>query len=269
MIDIGVNLLHPQFDQDRCAVIDRARAAGVTGLLVTATDLAMSERAVTFCEARDLYCTAGVHPHDASRAPADLGERLTVLLDSHRVRAVGETGLDFNRNYSPPEVQRVVFHAQLRLASQSGLPVFVHDRDSAGEVHEALAGYMADLTGVVVHCFTGSAEDLDRYLRLGCHIGVTGWLNDERRGAGLRSLVDRIPLERLLIETDAPFLRPGDVPKEWLAQQAPAISRRRNEPALLPYIADRIAAIRQEDPETIRRVTADNARRLFRLPETF
>jgi TatD DNase family protein len=239
VIDIGVNLLHPQFDQDRCAVIDRARAAGVTGLLVTATDLAMSERAVTFCEARDLYCTAG------------------------------ETGLDFNRNYSPPEVQRVVFHAQLRLASQSGLPVFVHDRDSAGEVHEALAGYMADLTGVVVHCFTGSAEDLDRYLRLGCHIGVTGWLNDERRGAGLRSLVDRIPLERLLIETDAPFLRPGDVPKEWLAQQAPAISRRRNEPALLPYIADRIAAIRQEDPETIRRVTADNARRLFRLPETF
>jgi len=132
MIDIGVNLLHPQFESDRVAVLERAKAAGVTELMVTATDLPMSRTAIAFCEDHDLYCTAGVHPHDAKDAPENLSAELVDLSRSDRVKAIGETGLDFNRNFSPPDVQRTVFETQLRTAIEVQLPVFVHDRDSEG-----------------------------------------------------------------------------------------------------------------------------------------
>jgi TatD DNase family protein len=266
VIDIGVNLLHPQFDDDREAVLARARAAGVHQLLVTATDLTMAARAVDWCEAHDLYCTAGVHPHDAKDAPADLAERLADLARSPRVKAIGETGLDFFRNFSPPSTQHRVFDVHLQAAGKLGLPAFVHDRDSDGAVYAALRRHRDRLPGVVVHCFTGTADDLSRYLALDCHIGITGWVCDERRGQELRALVPLIPLERLLIETDAPFLLPHDTPRTWHAEHAPGASRRRNEPALLPLVAARIARERRVSTETIVRETAANARRLFDLP---
>jgi TatD DNase family protein len=269
MIDIGANLLHPQFDADREAVIERARAAGVNRMLVTATDLSMAEAAIRLCnDEADLFCTAGIHPHDAKDAPVDpeaLGEQLRRLARAPAVRAIGETGLDFNRNFSPPEMQRRVFDTQLALAGELGLPVFVHDRDSGGAVYESLARHAANLSGMVVHCFTGSRQDLDRYLALGCAIGITGWICDNKRGASLRELVGRIPLDRLLIETDAPFLLPRNAPRNWQKTNAPGASSRRNEPALLSFVAAGIAEATGTPAAEIIAASSHNARQLFRM----
>ena len=269
MFDIGANLLHPQFDADRAAVLERARAAGVTRMLVTATDLAMAEDAIAMCrQEADLFCTAGVHPHDAKDAPEDqaaLAERISQLAEDPSVRAVGETGLDFNRNFSPPDVQRRVFETQLTVAGELELPVFVHDRDSDGAVYEALARHASRLAGMVVHCFTGGSEDLDRYLALGCAIGITGWISDRKRGGALRELVGRIPLDRLLIETDAPFLLPQNAPRNWQKTQAPGASSRRNEPALLPFVADAIAEATGMPAAEVIAASSRNAKRLFRI----
>ncbi|MGD8832383.1 MAG: TatD family hydrolase [Pseudomonadales bacterium] len=266
MIDIGVNLLHPQFDPDRTAVVDRARAAGVTGMLVTATDLTTAEAAIDLCARTDLYCTAGVHPHEAKDAPADLSERLLELAGNDRVRAIGETGLDFHRSFSPHEIQRRLFDVQLEVASTCGLPVFVHDRDTGGAVFDELRPRAARLAGVVVHCFTGTSEDLERYLDLGCFIGITGWVTEKRRGVELREVIRDLPLEKLLIETDAPFLLPHNVPGGWREANAPGTRRRRNEPALLPWVAAGVAEAMSVSVEDVIRHSGDNARRLFGLP---
>lgn len=266
MIDIGANLLHPQFDDDRDAVLDRARLAGVETLLVTSTDLATAERAIGFCRLRGLFCTAGVHPHDAKDAPTDLAQHLLSLAAHPEVRAIGETGLDYNRNFSPPDVQRQIFALQLEVAVSTGLAVFVHDRDSNGEVHRMLAPLAPRLAGVVVHCFTGTAQDLDNYLSAGFSIGVTGWVCDPRRGAPLASLVPRIPGDRLLVETDAPFLLPPMGADSWPPAGVSSRHKRRNEPMLLPRIVTRLAELRDEDPGTLAATTAANARHLFGLP---
>lgn len=271
MIDIGVNLLHPQFDPDRQAVINRAATSGITGMLITATDLDTTRAAINFCEAHPgsspvLASTAGVHPHyakDAKDAEEDLTETLRELAHSPHVRAIGETGLDFNRNYSPPDIQLRVFEQQLCLAADLALPVFVHDRDSDGAVFQALKKHAHQLPNMVVHCFTGTASELNHYLDLGCAIGITGWICDQRRGGSLREMVDAIPLDRLLIETDAPFLMPQNVPKDWQKVNAPGASRRRNEPALLPWVASAVAEATGTPLVDIIEATRSNAARIF------
>lgn len=268
MIDIGVNLLHPQFEGDRELVVDRAAAVGITGMLLTATDLQTAAATIDFCasserQAIQMRTTAGVHPHDAKDAPENLADLLRTLAGSPEVRAIGETGLDFNRNFSPPDLQISVFETQLRLAADLALPVFAHDRDSDGQVYRLLKKYAHLLPGMVVHCFTGSAADLDRYLDLGCAIGITGWVCDRRRGETLRGIVSRIPLDRLMIETDAPFLLPQNAPPDWYQHNAGI--RRRNEPALLPWVAAGIAEATGRLLQEIREGTAANARRLFGL----
>lgn len=271
MIDIGVNLLHPQFDDDRYDVVARARASGVTSMLITSTDLESTKSAIAFAQTHDLFCTAGIHPHDAKDVPADYIDELTKLAASPTVKAIGETGLDFNRNFSPPDRQRRIFEAQLAVAASLKLPVFVHDRDSGDEVFQQLDEFADSLPGVVVHCFTGTRIDLHRYLNAGYYIGVTGWVCDEKRGGELRALVREIPLERLLIETDAPFLLPkGQLPDGFASWPPEGVSKRhkrRNEPALLSMVAGRIAALKGISLEEVARITAANARLLFRLPE--
>lgn len=263
MIDIGVNLLHPQFDPDRRAVIERSRLAGVTEMIVTGTDLEMSSAAVHLCRqpGAALCCTAGIHPHDAGSAPSGWREDLRVLAREAPVVAIGETGLDFNRNFSPPQIQETVFRDQLTLAAELDLPIFVHERDASGAVLQALHdvlghGGCASL-GVVVHCFTGDRAALDAYLELGCHIGITGWVCDRRRGVELRALVPQIPLDRLLAETDAPFLRPHNAPADDHG--------RRNEPALLPWVIATLAEQLELPHTRIAEETSTNAQRLFRL----
>jgi TatD DNase family protein len=271
LIDIGVNLLHQQFEDDRDEVVARASASGISSMLIISTDLESTQDAIAFARSHDLFCTAGIHPHDAKEAPADYISDLTELAASPEVKAIGETGLDFNRNFSPPECQRQVFDAQIRVAASLRLPVFVHDRDSNGEVYRQLTEFTDSLPGVVVHCFTGSRLDLHRYLDAGYYIGVTGWVCDVKRGGELRELVREIPLDRLLIETDAPFLLPKDSLPEGIAGWPPeGVSKRhkrRNEPALLPLVAARIAELKGTSLKAVADATAANARLLFRLPE--
>ncbi|MEM8766712.1 MAG: TatD family hydrolase, partial [Pseudomonadota bacterium] len=151
------------------------------------------------------------------------------------------------------------------IAAEVGLPVFVHDRDSNGEVAETLKRYRSRLSGAVVHCFTGTAQDLKALLDLDCYIGITGWVTEKKRGAGLRDIIGALPLERLLIETDAPFLLPRNLPKGWHAEHAPGISSRRNEPALLSYVAAGVADAMDLSVEAVVEASSANARRLFGL----
>jgi TatD DNase family protein len=258
MIDIGANLTDDAFARDLYAVLERAVASGVESIIVTGTSVASSAAAIDLCgrHAR-LRCTVGVHPHAAgSVAPTWLDE-LARLCRSPHVCAVGETGLDFNRNFSAPVDQHVVFDSQLVLAARLALPVFVHDRDSGDAVGEHLARHRAGLRDVVVHCFTGNAAQLRTYLDLDCHIGITGWICDERRGAELNALAERIPDDRLLIETDAPYLLPRSM--------TPRANTRRNEPANLIWIARRLAEVRGQSIEHVTRITTANARRVFAL----
>jgi len=270
LTDIGVNLLHPQFQTDRAEVIERARLAGVTRMLVTATNLDETEAAIELCEncGAGLWCTAGVHPHDAKAVGHGWQARLRQLVRHPKVKAVGETGLDFYRNFSPAERQIEVFRSQLEIAGEIGKPVFVHDRDSAGCVGELLNEHAGRLPGVVVHCFTGNRQDLLSYLDAGYHIGVTGWVCDKRRGEALRELVPLIPLERLLIESDAPFLRPHNAPQtEGRQQENPEATKRRNEPALLGYVVEQLAQLYGSGVDDIAEACSSNAARLFQLAD--
>ncbi len=263
MIDIGANLTSPAFDADRPEVIARARAAGVRGIVVTGTDLSSSAAAADLADAEEgMWSTAGVHPHAAKSATPGWLDAITVLAARDPVVAVGETGLDFHRNYSPPDTQRAVFAEQIRLAARLDLPLFVHDRDSGGETARLLDAHGAVPEQVVIHCFTGSRADLDTWLDAGYYVGITGWICDERRGGELQTLAPLIPDDRLLIETDAPYLLPRTMPKR--GPEAPVRSRR-NEPGFLPWVAREVARCRETEPQEIAALTARNAERLFRL----
>jgi TatD DNase family protein len=263
LIDIGANLANRAFDADRAEVVERANAAGLTHIVITATSIAETHAALDLCERWPdlLTCTAGIHPHDAARAPAGWQRDLADIAQRPHVRAIGETGLDFNRNYSPRGDQLAVFRAQIELALELGKPLFVHDRDTAGATAALLEEYRPALSaaglGVVVHCFTGSAQDLACYLEAGYYIGITGWVCDERRGQTLQQLVPQIPDDRLMIETDAPYLTPRTLPGRQ--------RQRRNEPANLVWVARTLADLRNQPVADIAQVTAANAARFFAL----
>ncbi len=260
LIDIGVNLTHRPFDADRDAVLDRASRAGVVHQVLTGTSLAASRQALALAEAHPdrLTATAGVHPHGARLFDDATLSALRVLTERSAVVAVGECGLDFNRDFSPRPDQERAFEAQLELAAAVGLPVFLHERDAHERFIAILRGHRDRLVGGVVHCFTGSAEALHAYLDLGLHIGITGWVCDERRGRELRGLVGRIPPERLMIETDAPFLSPR---RAATGERLP----RRNEPAFLPHVAAAVARCTGQSVAEIAERTTATATAFFGL----
>jgi len=228
-------------------------------MVVTGADLPGSREAAALAAAAPtrLWSTAGVHPHHATQFDAATRDELLGLLRQPQVVAVGECGLDYFRNYAPHEDQRRAFIAQLGLAVQADKPVFLHQREAHADFHAILRDYRRALPGCVVHCFTDTAAALDDYLALDCHIGITGWICDERRGAGLKPLMRSIPAERLMIETDAPYLLPRDLPEK------PA--SRRNEPAFLPHVARTIAAARGEPVEVLAASSTRVARQFFGL----
>ena len=205
-----------------------------------------------------LFATAGVHPHHATELTPELLAELDLLARAPEVVAVGECGLDYYRNYSPHEAQRRAFHGQLELAAHLGKPVFLHQRDAHEDFLAILREHWRELAGGVAHCFTGGDAELDSYLDLGLAIGITGWICDERRGRHLLELVARIPSDRLLLETDGPYLLPRDLD--------PKPASRRNEPAYLPHIAAVIAGARGEPVQALARTSTEAARRLFGLP---
>jgi TatD DNase family protein len=261
LIDIGANLTHDSFDGDRDAVLARAAAKGVARVIVTGTSVTSSVQAAALCDAYPgtLHATAGVHPHHAAEFDAHTAAALRSLLAAPKLVAVGECGLDFFRDYSPRDAQRRAFAAQLELAAEVRKPVFLHQRDAHEEFVAVLEPMRRSLVGGVAHCFTGGPHELDAYLKLDLHIGVTGWVCDERRGAELRAAVPLIPLDRLLIETDAPYLLPRDLDAKP--------RHRRNEPHFLTHVLERVAALRDQPMEAVASATTANAERLFGLAD--
>jgi TatD DNase family protein len=260
-IDICVNLTHESFKRDRPEVIRRAEEAGVRWLLVTGSDETESRRCIELAEQypERMRATLGVHPHHASQW---CDRTAYAFADDARhplVVAMGEMGLDHYRNHSTPAAQRHAFEAQLELAADLRMPVFLHEREASREFGDILQRYRDRLPAAVVHCFTSDSAALDRYLEMDCHIGVTGWVCDERRGQDLQELVPRIPDDRLLLETDAPYLLPRTLPKGLP-------HGRRNEPAFLPHIGDHVARLREVGPDTLARQTSSNARAFYSLP---
>ncbi len=259
LIDIGANLSHESFSHDLDAVLDRARAAGVGHIVLTGTSLQSSEQALQMARGNSSYLssTAGLHPHEAADFSVLTEQALEELAQAPEVRAIGETGLDFNRNYSPPAAQEAAFHAQLAIAVTTGKPAFLHQRDAHKRFLPILKEYRDKLSRAVVHCFTGSREELYDYLDLDLYIGITGWICDERRGTGLHPLVREIPEQRLMLETDAPYLLPRSI--------RPKPASRRNEPANLRYVLAMVAECAGTDTESMAARTTNNAKDFFGL----
>jgi TatD DNase family protein len=261
LIDIGSNLTHESFAADREFVIARALHAGVYRQIVTGADVQSSAQAATLAGAHPfLWSTAGIHPHHAEAFGPHARGALLDLIKSPRVVAVGECGLDYFRNLSPPQAQRSAFIAQLEIAAETGKPVFLHQRDAHADFVAILRDFRGQLAGGVAHCFTGGKAELADYLSLGLHVGITGWACDEGRGIELREAVPAIPLDRLLIETDAPYLLPRDM--------LPRPKSRRNEPSFLPHIAAAVARLRGEPLEVVAAASTRNAIALFALTDS-
>jgi len=260
LVDIGINLAHNSYDADRAEVIERARAAGVAHMIVTGSSIVSTRRAIELAhEYPDvLRATAGVHPHHASEFTPQQRAELEVLLQQAQVCAAGECGLDYFRNFSPRIDQQRAFREQLELAANLRRSVFLHQRDAHADFVSILRDYLPRLPAAVAHCFTGTGAELDEYLTLGLYIGITGWINDERRGQQLQELVTRIPAERLMLETDGPYLLPRDL--------SPRPATRRNEPMYLPHILATVARLRNESAQVLARQTTDNARAFFGWP---
>jgi TatD DNase family protein len=255
--DAGVNLTNKRLLKALPEVMEAAEKAGVTRQLIIATSLEETREAIKLCEQypQQLLMTAGIHPHDAGDAPEGFADELRALAEHEAVVAIGECGLDFNRNYSPQDTQEQVFVAQIKLANELNLPLYLHERDAIDKQIELLNRYCDDDTTCLTHCFTGGPAELERYLERGHWFGVTGWICDERRNSELLAALPSIPLERLVLETDAPFLLPrGIKPRPKM-----------NEPKYLPVIGTAVAEALDISAEALAEQTTDNTKRLFNL----
>jgi TatD DNase family protein len=255
--DIGVNLPNGRVAIE--SIIARASAAGVNSIMLTGTSVSESQKALDLCllYANSLYSTAGVHPHYAQDVSADFIEQLRLIANHNQVVAIGECGLDFNRNFSSKAEQLKVFEQQLALAVDCKKPVFLHERDAFAEQIHLLTKYRSKLVGGVVHCFTGNLEQMQAYLALDLYIGVTGWVCDSKRGQDLQEAVKHLPLDRLLLETDSPYLRPKGLPNNR------KLDRGSNEPAYLPFIAEQLANIMERELGVVQAHSVANSRNLF------
>lgn len=260
LIDIGANLAHDSFDDDRDEVLQRAAAAGVARIIITGSSDDSNARAAALAETSDgkLFSTAGVHPHHASDYTDESDALIRSLVAKDAVVAVGECGLDYFRNFSPRDAQLDAFRRQLQIAKETGLPVFLHQRDAHDDFIDVLEPSLPGLSRAVAHCFTGEHESLREYIELGLYIGITGWICDERRGKHLHDIVSVVPDDRLLIETDAPYLLPRTI--------KPRPKTRRNEPAYLPEVLRVVAEARGQSVDHVAQITTENAARFFGLP---
>lgn len=255
--DIGVNLFSCQFDADRLSVITRAKQQGVDQLVLIGSDIAESTQNLQFCQQNTgCFTTAGVHPHQAAHVTANWLSELEKLLQQADVVALGECGLDFNRDFSPRLQQQYVFAEQLAVASRSKKAVYLHERDAFDTQLAMLREH--NICHGVAHCFTGDVAQLSAYLDLGLHIGITGWISDNRRNTTLLEALRFIPDDRLLLETDAPYLTPRNLATKPV--------KGRNEPAFLLAIAETVANIKNISLAQLSEITLSNSQRLFGLP---
>jgi len=253
LVDTHAHLDFPQFDEDRAAVIRRARKAGIIAIVNIGVDLPSSRAAIALAEQYDfVYAAVGVHPHDAKTVTSHTLDALRTLAQHSKVVAIGEIGLDYYRDLSPRSVQRRAFVAQLELASELGLPVAIHDRDAHDDVLTTLQSRSGQ---GVVHSYSAGPERLEEVLALGFYVGISGPVTFPK-AERLRAVAAQVPLERLVVETDCPYLTP--VPYRG----------KRNEPAYVRYVAEQIALARQVAPQAIAQATTQNAQRLFGISIT-
>lgn len=255
LIDSHAHIQGKEYTGEVDAVIGRAREAGVEQIIVVggAGDMSSNTAAVALAESwPNLYATVGMHPHDAKDVGEEELQQLKELAAHPKVIAVGETGLDYYYNHSPREVQRRVFAQFIRLASETDLPLVVHERDAAREVAELLRGEGEGKIRGVIHCFTGDYAAACAYLDLGFYLSLTGIITF-KNAEPLREVVRKMPLDRIFVETDSPYLTP--VPHRG----------RRNEPAYVRFVAATIASVKGLNIEEVARVTTNNVRALFRI----
>ena len=242
--DIGANLTHESFQKDLDKVLNESNQAGVKRLSITGSCLEDSIIASEIADQYSQMCvsTAGIHPHNAKEYSPEMFKEIKDLLTKEQVKCIGETGLDFNRNFSSPDDQQKSFEAHLELSIDINKPLFLHERDAHEKFVEIILPYINLIPKGVVHCFTGDEGALLKYIEMGFFIGITGWLCDERRGKHLEELIPLIPLEKLLIETDSPYLLPRDMGLD---------NSTRNEPKYLKHIAKKVASHRNESEELV------------------
>jgi TatD DNase family protein len=258
--DIGVNLLDRRFDAED--VIARAAEQQVNQLCVISSNLEETIAAQAFVKNHNeqvgfqqLVYTAGVHPHHADGFSPDAIIQIKQLVSDKNMVAIGECGLDFNRNFSTQENQLRSFEAQLVCAAENKKTVYLHERDAFDDQIRLLRAYLPSIPNAIVHCFTGSTRQMEAYLELGCYIGITGWVCDDKRGVDLQEAVKYLPLERVLLETDAPYLFPKNVKPRT----------KNNEPCFLPHVANKVADLKGIDVNQLSEVSLANTYKVFGL----
>ncbi|WP_051603322.1 TatD family hydrolase [Simplicispira psychrophila] len=258
LVDIGVNFHSAQLTSLTAQLLVRARAANVTQILATGTSATSSRLALELARANPgtVFATAGAHPHGAKSYDPSTFRELTELWKCPEVVAVGECGLDYNRNFSTPQAQRIAFEQQLSMAVETRKPLFLHCRDAFTDFHDMLTPAMCDGARGVVHCFTGNRAEAEAFLAMELDIGITSWITDLQRGQALREALAAIPLDRLHLETDAPYLFPKNA----------GTRRGHNEPANLPWVAASVAELMGRDVDEIIQACSSNSRRMFGLP---
>lgn len=260
-IDIGINLTNRQFQNDIEPIIQNALESDVSQMILTGTSVRGSEESLKMAKnyPNVLYSTAGIHPHDAKSMDNQSIGKLRKLLAHKEVVAVGECGLDFDRDFSPRDQQEKCYSEQLALAIEVQKPLFLHERAAFTRFMAVTKAFLPQLPKAVVHCFTGTLAEAKTYLDHDFYIGFTGAISDTKRFAHLEEVVKYIPLNKILIETDAPFMLPKNVPKTNLTKY----HERRNEPAFLPYVAQSVASFKGVSLEEIALATTENAKEFF------
>lgn len=253
MIDICCNLTHPALNSQLTDILERARQAGVRTMIIPGSDVEDSAAALKLVTqyTNSLWACVGVHPHHATQWDDSSYDTLKRLATNFKVLAIGETGLDYYRNLSTPKTQQFVFEKQIELAIDTGLPLFMHQRDAHEDFINILRPYRKHITNAVVHCFTGNRTMLEDYLDIDLYIGITGWICDERRAKDLRNAITAIPEHRLMLETDAPYLIPRSLGKRFYSKP--------NEPSFLPHIALHIAQRRNVEINDLISQTVNNS----------
>nr|CAG4648711.1 EOG090X080R [Polyphemus pediculus] len=281
LVDIGANLTNSKYSRDLDSVVERAKDAGVRKIMVTGASVQCSKDALrlTRLYPGTIYSTAGIHPHDAKTWTDESYNAIREIASNPECVAIGECGLDFNRNFSPPEIQLEVFQKQVKLACELKKPLFLHERDAHEDMVRILSLFKDHLPPAVLHCFTGTSDQAVKYLELGLYIGLTGYLWKDKSDDGVRSLLQKglLPLDRLLVETDAPFMYPNvrgsKIPepiKQNLSERSLSYLNRyctfqRNEPCALPVVVELIAAYMKKPVEEVAIATTINALKLFGL----
>ncbi|MBC8299690.1 MAG: TatD family hydrolase [Pelagibacterales bacterium] len=258
LIDIGANLTHPELYNQLDKIVENLKTADIKKVIITSSNLGDTKTALDIINLYpDLfYTTIGFHPHNAKDFSLEDIDKIHEYGKDKKIVAIGECGLDYYREYSTKEQQIYCFEEQLSIAESLKLPLFLHERHAHKDFTKILKSHINKIKNCVVHCFTGTENELKVYLDMGCYIGITGWISDTNRGKHLHDLLEYIPEDRLMIETDAPYLIPHNLPFKHNGI---------NEPSFLNFVAQTIAECLNKDINVIKEVTYNNTKKFFSI----